>query len=75
MRQDTARKKFNQPWIQLREQKVENGCYTFYSTLYAFPRKHHYCNEMEDIEDSLTACRDNDHETVAIISQAVSEVI
>ena len=30
---------------------------------------------MEDIEDSLTAYRDNDHETVAIISQAVSEVI
>ena len=30
---------------------------------------------MEDIEDSLTACRDNDNETVAIISQAVSEVI
>ena len=31
---------------------------------------------MEDsLEDSLTACRYNDHETVAIISQVVSEVI
>ena len=33
-------------------------------------------NEMEvSLEDSFTACRDNDHDTVAIISQAVSEVI
>ena len=31
---------------------------------------------MEDpLEDSRTACRDNDHDTIAIISQAFSKVI
>ena len=41
-----------------------------------FQKKRRYCNEMEvSLEDPLIACRDNDHDTVAIISQAVSEVI
>ena len=41
-----------------------------------FSRKRRYCNEMEgSLENSLTACRENDHDTLAIISQAVSEVI
>ena len=49
---------------------------TFYSILQGFPGKRRYCNEMEDsLEDSLTACRDNDHNTVAIIPQAVPKVI
>ena len=31
---------------------------------------------MEDpLEDSRTACRDNDHDTIATISQAFSKVI
>ena len=50
--------------------------YTFYSVLQGFSRKRRYCNEMEgSLEASLTACRDNDHGTVVITSQAVSEVI
>ena len=40
--------------------------YTFYSILQGFSRKRRYCNEIEDsLEDSLTACKDDDHRTVA----------
>ena len=40
-----------------------------------FSKKRCYCNEMEDLEDSLTACRDNDHDKVAIIFQIISKIV
>lgn len=52
-----------------------NYRFTFYSLLQGFSRKRRYYDEKEDLQDSLSACRDNNHGTVAIVFQAVIDVV